>query len=69
MSLNNDYLVGIIVRQRLSELQSEAANNRLAHLAQGDQTRPWPRLVGRLHRRRHSRRSQHPYASPCPGCS
>jgi hypothetical protein len=47
VSLNNDYMVQILVRQRHRELLSEAANHRLARAARADRD-PWwrRRLLG-----------------------
>ncbi len=56
MSLNNDYITRILVDQRQQELRAEAANNRLARIAQGDRTPWWLRLLERLYIRATNRR-------------
>lgn len=56
MSLNNDYITRILVDQRQREFRAEAANDRLARIAQGDRAPWWLRLLESLYIRATKRR-------------
>lgn len=45
MSLNSDYMMRILTRQRHQELMAEAANDRLILIARQDGTSWWRHLI------------------------
>lgn len=45
MSLNNDYVVQILARERQQEFQAEAARDRLVRIARGNRVPWWRRLL------------------------
>jgi hypothetical protein len=51
MSFTSEYAIGIMAAQRQKELQAEAAQERLARIARGDEASFWQRLFVSTSRR------------------